>query len=442
MGKFVRILAACLLSAGLLSCTKDGNFDAPATPSSGKTGPDAASRSVVKPHGRVMLLYSAGFHNLSAPQKTNIAELEQGFLPRKLRNDNVLLVFARNTTNGYDKPVSPVLIRLSRSAEGKACRDTVKTWPEETLASDPGTFHDVLAYVKDQYPAEQYGVVFSSHGTGWLPQGYYSNASSYNFEDVWSASRRPYRSAGMDVTGTGAKQVITEMDIEKMAAAIPMHLDYFLFDACLMGCVEVAYAFRDKVSVMGFSPTEVLSEGFDYTKMAELLLGGEAADPTAVCRTYLEKYLTKTGSYKSASTAVVDLRHMDEVAAACANLFSQYRQKIASVRRSSETVESDGQRVTKYTPQNYYTGDHRWFYDLRDILVTAGIPNEDLAELDRALAKTVLYEGHTPNFLVTTPFLFHSCSGMSMFLPSDNTDKDLASYYRTLSWNKATGLIP
>ena len=83
MGKIVRILAACLLSAGLLSCTKDGNFDAPATPSSGKTGPDAASRSVVKPHGRVMLLYSAGFHNLSAPQKTNIAELEQGFLPRK-----------------------------------------------------------------------------------------------------------------------------------------------------------------------------------------------------------------------------------------------------------------------------------------------------------------------------------------------------------------------
>ena len=28
MGKIVRILAACLLSAGLLSCTKDGNFDA------------------------------------------------------------------------------------------------------------------------------------------------------------------------------------------------------------------------------------------------------------------------------------------------------------------------------------------------------------------------------------------------------------------------------
>ena len=443
MGKIVRILGACLLAAGLLSCTKDGNFDrSDAAPVSEKEAPEAASRATMKPHGKVMLLYSAGFHNLSGDQKKNIAELEEGYLPLKLRNDNVLLAFARNTAprSDYGNPVSPVLIRLYRTPEGGAVRDTVKTWPKETLAADPETFHEVLSYVRDQYPAESYGVVFSSHGTGWLPKGYYDNAANY---DVWNAPR-PFRSIGMDVTGTGFKQVITEMEVDEMAAAIPsdMKLDYFLFDACLMGCVEVAYAFKDKVNVMGFSPSEVLSYGFDYTKMASFLLEGESADPISVCRTYLEKYLSMSGSSKSACTAVVDLRYLDEVADACTVLFEKYRSEIAAVKRTEESVVSDGQQVSRFSPQNYYTGNHRWFYDLRDILVTAGVPKEELADLDAALAKAVLFEGHTPNFLIYTKFQFHSCCGMSMFLPSDNTDQNLEDYYRKLSWNVATGLIP
>lgn len=436
MYKNVCILLAVIAAFLSLSCSKDENFNGTVkeTQSGTSTG---QTRTTMVPQNKVMLLYSAGAHNLSSDQKRNIAELEEGYLPYALRNDDALLVFARNadysSKSGYT-PYPPVLIRLSRDSEGKAVRDTLKIWPEDTNAADPETMRDVLTYVKEKFPAASYGMVFSSHGTGWLPKGYYASQSSVEF-DVFSAPR-PHRSIGADAFAFGRQSV--EMSVEEMAEAIPMRLDYLLFDACLMGCVEVAYAFREKVSLMGFSPSEVLSEGFDYTKMASLLIG-EKCDPVAVCSSYVEKYLAKSGSSRSASISVVNLDYIDDLAELCALLFDKYRSELASIKVTRTPV--DGTSVIKYSPQNYYTLDKRWFYDLRDILVTAGASDTDLALLDEVLSKLVVYENHTPSFLVHSPFQFHSCCGLSMFLPSDNTDKDLEEYYRNLSWNKATGLV-
>ncbi len=434
MRKNVCILLAVFAACLSLSCSRDENFNSTVreTQSGTSTG---QTRTTMVPQNKVMLLYSAGAHNLSSDQKRNIAELEEGYLPYALRNDDALLVFARNadysSKSGYT-PYPPVLIRLSRDSDGKPVRDTLKTWPQETNASDPGTLKDVLNYVKENFPAASYGMVFSSHGTGWLPIGYYDKGSSEEF-DVWSASR-PHRSIGVDAIGHSS----VEMSVEAMAEAVPIHLDYLLFDACMMACVEVAYAFRDKVSVMGFSPSEVLSEGFDYTKMASLLIG-EQCNPVAVCSSYVEKYLAKSGTSRSASISVVNLDYIDDLAELCALLFDKYRSELASIKVTRTPV--DGTSVIRYSPQNYYTRNKHWYYDLRDILVTAGAKEDDLALLDEVLSKLVIYENHTPSFLVNSPFQFHSCCGLSMFLPSDNTDKDLEEYYRNLSWNKATGLV-
>ena len=442
MGKIVRISFFVLASLLIFSCSKDNNFDKEKEQPkpSGETSTEQ-TRTVALPHNKVMILYSAGFHNLSGDQKRNIDELEGGYLPYKLNNDDILLVFARNTKayGRYSVPSSPVLIRMSRDKEGNAVRDTLKTWPEETLAANAGTMKEVLTYVKERFPAASYGMVFSSHGTGWLPQGYYEHGTSIDFEDVWSASRQ-HRSIGMDVTDKGAGLIVTEMSVDAMAEAIPMRLDYLLFDACLMGCVEVAYAFRDKVKLMGFSPTEVLSEGCDYTTMSSLLLG-KKSDPQAVCSSYIEKYLAKSGNSRSASISVVKLEYMDDFAGVCKTLFEKYRSELAAIKVRSETIKSDGYTVRKYTPQNYFTGEHRWFYDLRSILVTAGVSEMDLGLFDAALAKVVVYENHTPNFLVNSSFQFYSCCGLSMFLPSDNKEEKLAAYYKNLSWNVATGLV-
>ena len=51
------------------------------------------------------------------------------------------------------------------------------------------------------------------------------------------------------------------IEIADLPGAIPMHLDFIIMDACLMGCVEVAYELRDKCDILIFSPTEILSSG-------------------------------------------------------------------------------------------------------------------------------------------------------------------------------------
>ena len=47
------------------------------------------------------------------------------------------------------------------------------------MAADPSTLREVLGFVKDNFPAKGYGMVFSSHGSGWLPAGYYSEPDKF-----------------------------------------------------------------------------------------------------------------------------------------------------------------------------------------------------------------------------------------------------------------------
>ena len=88
--------------------------------------------------------------------------------------------------------------------------------------------------------------------------------------------------------------------------------------------------------------------------------------------------------------------------------------------------------------QRYYRSGYHWFYDLESILMEAGITSEELGRLRAALGACVLYKGHTPNFM--NSFEINVFSGFSMYLPAHG-NAELSKYYKTLEWNKATGLV-
>ena len=87
------------------------------------------------------------------------------------------------------------------------------------------------------------------------------------------------------------------MELPDFAEAIPMKLDYILFDACLMGGIEVAYELRGKCSLLGFSQTEVLAEGLDYKTLTQHLLQKEKPYPEGVCADYFTQYDIQSGVY-------------------------------------------------------------------------------------------------------------------------------------------------
>lgn len=414
--RLIWTLLAVLLVA--TACSKDAGFEM------GISGADSASRSSSErgysmPSRRVMVMISAGYNSLSGYLSEDLKDLESGYLPEGTYfNADVLLVLARlpKSAGDYASPSAPVLYRLWANRSGEVQRDTIQIWGGDTQLCTRETIHEALSTTQKKYPAQSYGVVFSSHGSGWLPPEYYTDPSKF---EPSSGSLWSLRSIGQDKTPTGG----TEMSLEDFADAIPMHLDYCLIDACLSGCVEVAHALKGKADIVGFSPTEVLADGFDYKNITTHLFA-RPLDPVEVCREYFAYYNAQSGSNRSATITAVDTRKMDALEAVCKELFEAYRPILKTMSGSNV--------------QGYFRYDRHYFYDLRDILVQAGISEQEKARLDAALSQFIVYQAATDYFL-SIP-LKRVC-GLSMYLPSMGSTYLNKYYKENISWNQATELV-
>lgn len=435
--------------AALVSCTRDDNFSFKREEASDKADSWASKTRVESEETRnVMLLYSAGFNTLANYLDEDIKELPSGFVPNKgNRADHILLVYSKLTsrnpstgscTQNFSSPTESALFRLYRESSGNVVQDTIKVWGTDVDACNPETMREVLQLVYDRFPAKGYGMVFTSHATGWLPSGYYADPSKFETQtndDIvqWSPVKRmrpqtvypeiePFpavKSLGQDNIPDAPK----EMELDVFADAIPYHLDYLLIDACLSGCVEVAYQLRGKADIVGFSQTEVLADGFNYKTLAYRLLQ-TTPDPLSVCKDYFDSYDSKQGEYRSATISVIDTRRMDDLASVCKTLFGKYREKINTL---------NGNKV-----QGYFRYQRHFFYDLKDVLVKAGITAAEEAELDAALSQCVIYKAATDYFL---SIRINTACGFSMYLPSMGSDY-LDNFYKTrLAWNDATELV-
>lgn len=310
----------------------------------------------------------------------------------------------------------------------------------------------VLTYVKDEFPAKGYGLVFSSHGSGWLPAGYYYSPS--RFEDDHKGevgtSRQgiaaqsvghprlpvpegdlpdtdPFygmtRSIGQDyIKGSYYGH---EMSVSEFADAIPYHLDYLLFDMCFSGGVEVAYGLKDKAEYLGLSPAEVLGDGmFNYTKITSFLLNRETPDLEGLFKDSFEMYDKQSGAYRSSTVNLVRTSGLDNLASVCARMINEYSDALADA-----PVDDI---------QGYYRQGRHYFYDLVDIFEKCGASKADLEDLDKAVDGCVIYKNSTGQFL--EDYDIKAYSGFSMYLPCAGTPL-LDLYYRKEVWNNATRLV-
>ena len=443
-----RSFVILLVLAALVSCTRDDNFSFKRGEASGAADSWASTTRVESEQTRnVMLLYSAGFNTLANYLDEDIKELPMGFVPQKgNRADHILLVYSKLTARSSDTglcgqnfsvPTESALFRLYTQG-GKVVQDTIKVWGTDVDACNPETLREVLQVVYDRFPAKGYGMVFTSHATGWLPAGYYADPSkfdgkSYDNGISWSSIKRiapreefppidPFpavKTLGQD----NIPNAPLEMELDDFANAIPYRLDYLLFDACLTGCVEVAYQLRGKADIVGFSQTEVLADGFNYKTLAARLLQN-TPDPQAVCQDYFNIYDAKQGQQKSATISLVDTRKMDQLASVCGTLFEKYRDKL--------------QTMSDANVQGYFRFGRHFFYDLKDVLVKAGITSEEQAALDDALSQCVVYKAATEYFI---SIQINTACGLSMYLPSRGSAYLDGFYKARLAWNKDTQLV-
>ena len=395
-------------------------------------------------HPRAHVMMCFGFNNLSSSLAEDIRDLEKGFIPGSAPLENYLFVFSHLVESSYSTPSSPKLQRIYLGPDGNPMKETLLEMEPGTISNRAECIREVLEFLKEKYPEiESFGVLMSSHGTGWTPPGYcttgYKNEGNSDviewrrsaFPETYLSGEYLYepvpgvKSMGYTVTGVNPT-VAYETDIREIADLLPFKLDYIIFDACFMGGVEVACEFRDKCNFVVASQTEILSDGMDYTTMISDLLEGNRADLVSLATNYFNHYNLSSGSKRSATISVVDCSKLGTLAAVCRNLFRNY------------DISKDNVDASKLQKYFYYT-NHAWFYDLYSIVQAAGVSETELSDLQWALDECILYQAATPTFALYG-FPIDTHSGLSMYLPEKERTQ-LNSYYRELTWNKLTGLL-
>lgn len=402
-------------------------------------------------HTHAFIMMSFGFNDIGSYLKKNIREMENGFIPDGGNEENLLFLYSHNA--GADgKMAAPTLTRIYLDETGALVRENVMTFSVTDIPNTGENISKVLGCIHDKYQADSYGMLISSHGTGWVPPGYMSKPDSYENGAATGQRRamtaghgRRYTNGPVDyvprdagdgpvvksigVTWTDDTMKSTyETDIMELADAIPFKMEYIIFDACYMGGVEIAYELKDKCRWLCASQTEILGDGMDYKQLLQRLLKDGGPDPEAVCSDFFSLYESQAGTYRSATVSMIDCSRTDVLAAVCRSIF----------RKHDISYDScDKVRLQQFF-RNRNRNTQKWFYDLRSIMAAAGADEVELADLDWALEQCVVYKAATEWFM--NDFEIKTFCGMSMYLPYPERNY-LNSYYKELAWNKTTGLL-
>ena len=328
---------------------------------------------------RTVLVYLGVDNNFRAEASQKIRQLKNAW---DKNFDGNLLVYADNGEQSF-------LFHIYYSPQRGAVADTIETYATENSAS-PATFSRVLQTAKSFRPADSYGLVVLSHGTGWLP-------------------------AEMSAPAIGLKSVILDtstddhdnyMELSAFAEAIPYRLDFIIFDACWMASVEVAYELKDKADYIVASPAEVLEPGFTYSTMMRHLFKPKP-DLTAVAREFYEYHDGQDDLYRSATVSVIKTAGLDALATLV--------EEITVTRHYGLDPQSLSKGI-----QSFGHGEQKIFFDMGDYLKKIAPDKQE--EIQAALDQSVLYKAATPSFYSSgTRRLedIRAFSGLTTYIPQE-----------------------
>ena len=439
-----RIAVIMTVVLAMVSCSRDFS-DFTISPGNG-IGQENSYRVPDEIYRNIFIVYSMGFNNISSYLRTDLQELTAN---AEIYNSRDRIIIFSHLRKSNEKQASPILTELRADTFGNIICDTLEVFPNTTHSADAKTVHDVLTRIKENYPAKSYSLLFSSHGTGWAPENYCATPSSFESSGSgsgsWNTRRKedlvpkihwtyPEDSSIPMVKSIGAETSSggnIEINIDELADNIPMKMDFIVFDACFMGGIEVAYELRHVCDKIVASQTEVIAEGMDYITMTSYLMKNSGPDLEGFCKNYFDYYNNhQQVLYRSATISLIDTRKLEPLVTACKDIFESRRSAIA---------ELQGKNVVQPYFQKTYASMHGWFFDLESILINSGASQEQLTRAKDALDQCIIYKDATATFFTTQIDINHHC-GLSMYLPYKNKTY-LNNFYKSLEWNKATGLV-
>ncbi|MBQ7741771.1 MAG: hypothetical protein IJT90_02430 [Bacteroidaceae bacterium] len=279
-------------------------------------------------------------------------------------------------------------------------------------SSDPATMAWLLAWVKENYPALDYGLTLWSHADGWL------QPLNTNYQSA--ASRKWLKSFGIDDGDVFDLDRGTSMAIEDLATVLRnsgMKFRYIFFDACLMQCIEVDYALRHTADYIIGAPISTTADGAYYTH--QLTDGLFADDPADIARTYYTDVIDRVSSSYSLGIVVsaVKTSGLDSLANLTQQLLEKNNIQLSMV--NGQWSMDNVQAYNAYTYRTFYRPD---FFDAAAAM-SAILPADDAAIWREQLDKCIVYKAGTPTFYASSEvgdgffYLADDFCAVSMFVP-------------------------
>lgn len=328
---------------------------------------------------RTVIVYMIADNDLSNDALLNIKQMENGYVETGAK----LIVFIDPANE------SPSLLQIEKNGS-----QIIKNYSEFNTV-DANEFGKVFQEIITMSPSKEYDLVLWSHGSNWMPAN--SILRSFGYK------------AGK------------EINIPDLANALPIKFGFILFDACMMGSIEVAYELKDKSNYIIASSTEVLSDGFPYNEIVPEML-----QPTVNLKSIAQKYFNyyntqKDEEYRSATVTLINTNQLNDLA--------------QETKRILDANQFDLKSFDRDSVQRLDTYDEQYVFDLLNFMDTA-FPKVENVQLNLILNKTILYKSSTPKFL--SMYEIKDYCGLSCYIPL-STRNDLNTYYKKLKWYNKSG---
>ena len=352
---------------------------------------------VVETPDRTVLLYIVGDNDLNKFVETNIEAVMSGMeaVPTTL---NMLVYQDNYSRDEQGNMLSPTLFKVTYQ-HGGVTKQVVKTYAEQSSVA-PDIMQGIIKDAFTAFPSSEKGIIFWSHGSGWLPKvgnsqipgllSYGPDGSDYL--DIWEL-----------------RGILEETDIV---------FDFIAFDACNMATAEVAYELRNVSKYQILSPTEIMGVGFPYQYMVPVLAKKEL-DLPAICQAYMQFYDGQNG--RDGAISLIQSDQMEGLAAVYATFLAAEGAGISY--GTTRGIQQYGRRVK---------GTDNVFFDMESVAETfmsAALLNEFVAQS----GKTVLYHQTTPDFI---DIKITKSGGLSVFLPQGCTNTSYKNAYPALQWSQ------
>lgn len=285
---------------------------------------------------RTVLVYMVAENSLSTAAESDLNELTYAANRNMIPSDCNILVYCDNAS----QPAVKLYNKLGAS--------TWKTYTERNSADSTVMLATLKEMVKN-YPSQHYALVLWSHGSGWAPMEKSREELQREYLESQNSGARQARAFGIDNgknSGANGPYQMNISSVKWVLNKLGVHMDYILWDACLMQGIETAWELRHQADWLIGSPTETPGNGAPYHTAAKGLCD---ADMKAILKAYTDYYDNSSQYLRNFPLSFIKTSELDALAKATAPLIKKYFADKDATPQGVATAQI-------YSPRTFVTG--------------------------------------------------------------------------------------